>query len=88
MLYLKRNGAEDLARAQNAFEHVITLTPSYSNAHWYLASIYEKQEKQNLAIKEIEAVAKLNPGNQIVKTRLDKLKAGAPEVTPPPPVTP
>ncbi len=85
MLYLKRNGTEDLARAENAFKHVITLTPSYSNAHWYLASIYEKQGKRDLAIQEIETVAKLNPGNQIVKTRLDKLKAGIPQTLTPPP---
>ncbi|MEK7451849.1 MAG: tetratricopeptide repeat protein [Patescibacteria group bacterium] len=77
VLYLKRNGKEDLARAQNAFEHAVKLSPSYSNAHWYLASIYEKQQKRDLAISEIEIVAKLNPGNQIVKVRLDKLKSGA-----------
>ena len=84
VLYLQRNGSDDLARAQNAFQHVISLTPSYSNAHWYLASIYEKQGKHDLAIKEIETVAKLNPGNQIVKARLDKLRIGqvSPIVTP------
>ncbi len=75
-LYLKRDHVEDLDRAANAFRHAIKLTPSYSNAHWYLASIYEKQNKRDLAIAEVQIVLDLNPGNKLVKARLDKLKAG------------
>lgn len=74
-LYTKRGGAGDLDKAKNVFERVIALAPSYSDAHWFLASIYEKLGKKDLAIKEIEVVAKLNPDNQIVKTRLEKLKS-------------
>lgn len=74
-LYTKRGGAGDLEKAKIVFEHVIALAPSYSDAHWFLASIYEKLGKKDLAIKEIEAVAKLNPNNQIVKTRLEKLRS-------------
>ena len=83
VLYLKRNGTDDLARAENAFVHAITLSPTYSNAHWYLASVYEKEQKLDLAIKEIETVSKLNPGNKIVETILSQLKAGVPTVVAP-----
>lgn len=76
-LYTKRGGEGDLVKAKAVFEHVVLLAPSYSDAHWFLASVYEKLGNKDAAIKEIEAVLKLNPNNQIVKIRLDKLKAGA-----------
>ena len=74
-LYTKRGGKGDLEKAKAVFEHVIKLAPSYSDAHWFLASVYEKLGLKDAAIKEIEAVLKLNPNNQIVKTRLEKLKS-------------
>lgn len=73
-LYTKRGGAGDFERAKQAFLRVIELAPSYSDAHWFLASIYEKLGDKSRAIAEIETVLKLNPDNQIVKTRLEKLK--------------
>ncbi|MFH1253634.1 MAG: tetratricopeptide repeat protein [Candidatus Uhrbacteria bacterium] len=76
ILYLRRLGAGDLARAEIAFKQAITLLPAYSNAHWYLAFVYEQQNNLPAAIYEVEAVAKLNPDNEMVKTRLERLKAG------------
>lgn len=73
-LYTKRGGAGDFERAKQTFLRVIELAPSYSDAHWFLASIYEKLGDKTRAIAEIETVLKLNPDNQIVKTRLEKLK--------------
>lgn len=78
MLYTKRGKTGDLDQAKRVFSHVIDLAPSYSDAHWFLASIYEKQGDRANAIKEIESVLKLNPNNQIVKTRLAKLKSALP----------
>lgn len=77
-LYTKRGGNGDLDRARKVFEHVVTLAPSYSDAHWFLASLYEKLGNKDAAIKEIQTVLKLNPNNQIVKTRLQKLQSIAP----------
>jgi tetratricopeptide (TPR) repeat protein len=74
LLYLKRNGAGDVDRAKNALQQVVRLMPSHSNAHWYLASLYEKAGDKTGAIREIEFVLKLNPENQLVKTRLQKLQ--------------
>ncbi|OGL71927.1 hypothetical protein A3C09_04685 [Candidatus Uhrbacteria bacterium RIFCSPHIGHO2_02_FULL_47_44] len=77
-LYSKRGGAGDLERAKQVFLRVIELAPSYSDAHWFLAAVYEKLGDRASAIKEVEVVLKLNPENQIVKTRLQKLKGMVP----------
>lgn len=76
LLYLRRLGEGDLSRAENAFKQAITLLPSYSNAHWYLAFVYEQQGNLPAAIYEVEAVQKLNPDNEMVKARLERLKTG------------
>lgn len=75
MLYIKRGGDGDTERARRVLLRVVELAPSYSDAHWFLASVYEKLGDRANAIKEIETVLKLNPNNQIVKTRLDKLNS-------------
>jgi cytochrome c-type biogenesis protein CcmH/NrfG len=54
----------------------VALAPSYANAHWFLASLYEAQGNLADAVREVEAVLDLNPGNEIVKTRLDRLLTG------------
>src|SRR3989339_167628 len=71
LLYLNRAGEGDLERAQKSLEYTIQLAPSYSNAHWYLASIYEHQDKMAQAVKEIEVVLSLNPDNPVVQVRLE-----------------
>ncbi len=77
-LYIKRGAEGDLILAKNIFERVTTFAPSYSDAHWFLGSVYEKLNDRERALKEIEIVAKLNPNNQIVKTRLLNLKQISP----------
>jgi tetratricopeptide (TPR) repeat protein len=76
MLYLQRNEAGDQDRAQAILERAVALAPSYANAHWFLASLYEAQGNLADAVREVEAVLDLNPGNEIVKTRLDRLLTG------------
>jgi Tfp pilus assembly protein PilF len=76
MLYLNRAEEGDLDRAQNSLEYAIELAPSYSNAHWFLASIYEQQDNISAAVREIEAVLSLNPQNEMAKARLNNLVAG------------
>lgn len=85
LLYLRRGGKDDLSRAQSAFEYAVQLLPSYSNARWFLASIYEQQGKLDKAIEQIQKVSELNPDNDLVKSRLERLKAGtAPKILPVP----
>jgi Tfp pilus assembly protein PilF len=83
-LYLKRAGAGDLDRAQNALEHAVQLAPAYSNARWFLASVYEQKGDLKAAIEQIEKVAQLNPDNALVKSRLDRLSKGKVESALPP----
>ncbi len=76
VLYLKRGQDGDLSKAQAAFENTIKLSPEYSNAHWFLSSIYEGQGDLARAVQEVETVLELNPGNDLVEARLQKLLAG------------
>lgn len=80
LLYLRRGGEGDLARSKAEFERTIDLAPAYSNAHWFLASIYEQEGNLAAAAAQVEAVLSYNPGNALVQARLDRLKAG--QVTP------
>ncbi len=75
-LYLRRSKGDDLARAKDALEHAILLAPSYSDARWFLASVYEKQGDVKAAIEQVKKVLDLNPGNMVIKSRLDRLEKG------------
>ena len=78
MLYLRRDAKDDLASAQTEFERAVELAPSYSNARWFLATIYEKQGNVEGAIEQVEKVLEYNPGNEIVSQRLERLRRGEP----------
>ena len=69
-LYLRRAGEGDLDRAKNALAHVVTLAPSYSNARWFLASVFEQQGDVPSAIEQLEKVLELNPDSPVVKSPL------------------
>jgi tetratricopeptide (TPR) repeat protein len=62
--------------ATKELERIVGLKPDYSNALWYLASMYEIGKKQADAIKLIEKVVSLNPENEVAKTRLDRMRRG------------
>ncbi|MFC1788035.1 tetratricopeptide repeat protein, partial [Patescibacteria group bacterium] len=76
MLYLRRNAENDLERARLAFEHAIGLVPSYSNARWFLASIYEEQDNFDAAIEQVAKVLELNSDNSLAQARLKRLQEG------------
>jgi tetratricopeptide (TPR) repeat protein len=76
VLYLRRLNEGDLTRAEDILKKTIELLPSFSNARWYLAYTYEKEGKLAEAIAEIEKVLELNPDNEMVKARLERLKNG------------
>lgn len=73
LLYLRQGNNDN---AQVMFEHVVNLVPTYSNARWFLASIYELNGEIDKAIEQVEEVLALNPDNQLVQQRLDQLKSG------------
>jgi len=62
--------------ATKELERIVGLKPDYSNALWYLASMYEISKKQIDAIKLIEKVVSLNPENEVAGTRLDRMRRG------------
>lgn len=76
MLYLRRNAQGDMGHAQVVLERAVELSPKYSNARWYLAFIYEAQGDIASAVREVEEVLELNPGNKLVEARLEKLLSG------------
>ncbi len=76
LLYLQREGTGDLARAQAALEYAVQLLPSYSNARWFLATVYEQEGQMDKAIAQMEEIAKLNPNNDMVTARLQRMKNG------------
>lgn len=75
-LYMRRAKSGDLDRAKKSFEYAISLAPSYSNARWFLATIYEQQGNVNGAIGQLKKLIELNPDNQLVKVKLDRLVNG------------
>ncbi|TAK04253.1 hypothetical protein EPO34_03870 [Patescibacteria group bacterium] len=87
MLYLRRGSEGDQDRAEKAFLSAIALSPSYSNARWFLASIYEQKRDLPKAIEQVGKVLEYNPDNQLVKAKLDRLKAGKVSSTTPVPLT-
>lgn len=83
LLYLKQ-GKNALAKGE--FERALAIAPNYANAHWYLATLYEQDGDIASAIAEVEKVLALNPDNEAVTQRLDRLTRGQAEEEIPEPV--
>ena len=64
----------EIGEAKNIFLEIIRIEPNNSNARYSLGLIYEKEENNQAALKEFEFVLSLNPGNEEVTERVDKLK--------------
>ena len=62
--------------ATKELERIVGLKPDYSNALWYLASMYEIGKKPSEAVKLIQKVVELNPENEVAKNRLARMKNG------------
>jgi tetratricopeptide (TPR) repeat protein len=63
-LYLSRDQTGDLALAQTQFEHAVELAPAFSNARWFLASVYERTGETTKAIEQVPS----EPDNELVNT--------------------
>ena len=76
LLYLQRGEEGDLERAGASLERCIQLAPSYANAYWFLATVYETKGDLSRAVQAVEAVLALEPENRLVQTRLERLVTG------------
>ena len=72
--------------ATQELERIVGINPSYSNALWYLASMYEINGDQDKAIETVAKVVDLNPENQLARNRLSRLEAGESTTTIPEPI--
>lgn len=64
---------EDFANSRLAFERVVLLNPSYSNARYFLGLIYDLAGMNTEAIEQFEKIQELNPDNEEVKKILENL---------------
>lgn len=76
LLYLRRDAEGDIDLARAELERTIELAPSYSNARWFLATVYETQGNAAAVIEQIEKILELNPDSEVVKERLERLRSG------------
>ena len=61
-------------RSRQAFERALEIAPTYANAKWYLAALYEESGDVDDAIRQLEDLLILNPDDGQVKARLELLK--------------
>ncbi len=69
-----RAGEKDLARV--AFESALERAPTYANAKWYLAALYEEAGEIDDAILQLEDLLILNPEDTTIQDKLDLLRQG------------
>lgn len=72
-LYLRTKNYDG---AKQELERLIVVNAKYSNALWYLASVYEIQGNHEKAIELVKTVVDLNPENKTAQERLQKLQSG------------
>jgi cytochrome c-type biogenesis protein CcmH/NrfG len=72
LLYYRDDRKDD---AINLMAGVVRLSPQYSNARWYLASMLEEQGELEAAVAQLEIVQSLNEGNEAVAAKVADLKA-------------
>lgn len=79
LLYYRNNQKDN---AFNAWRQAVVIFPDYSNARWYLSLVYEERGDLANALSQVEEIAKLNPDNELVKQRLEQLRAGQRTIPP------
>jgi len=66
----------DKEKAKTELERAISLNDRYSNARWFLSLIYEDEGETDKAVEQVEKIAVLNPDSELVRNRLENLRAG------------
>src|SRR3989338_5770463 len=85
LLYYQNN---QIAESQIVLERAVNITPSYSNARYFLGLIYAKQGNNDKALEQFRKIEELNPANSEVKKIIGNLSLGKnplAEIAPPPP---
>ncbi|MBU4421895.1 tetratricopeptide repeat protein [Candidatus Parcubacteria bacterium] len=72
-LYYNRAKQDDLVRAEQLFLRAAALNENYADALWSLGVLYERQGKTSQALQLYRRVETLNPGNQDVKQKIQRL---------------
>ena len=75
VLYYKNSQFD---KAKTEFTRAITLNPNFSNARYFLGLLFDREGDKDMAIKQFEKIAELNPGNENIKQILANLRAGQP----------
>lgn len=73
LLYLRM---KETARAVAELERANGISKDNANVMWFLASAYETAGKSAEAIALVERVKELNPNNELVAKRLERMRAG------------
>lgn len=73
LLYLRM---KETGKAVAELERANGLSVDNANVMWFLASAYETAGKSEEAIRLVERVKHLNPENEMVAKRLERMKAG------------
>ena len=66
----------EIGKAKNIFLKITKANPTYSNAHYSLGLIYEKEGNGEAALREFEIVLAANPGNEEVVGKVNELRDG------------
>jgi tetratricopeptide (TPR) repeat protein len=69
---------EDYEQAKRELEFAVSQNQNYSNAHYFLGLIYDKEGRKEDAIRQFELIEALNPDNQEVKKILANLRGNQP----------
>jgi Flp pilus assembly protein TadD len=77
---------EQYDTATTELERIVELSPDYSNAIWYLASMYEIAGESALAETLVERVVELNPRNEAAQRRLELIQSGESTASIPEPI--
>jgi tetratricopeptide (TPR) repeat protein len=67
---------EEYDAARQQLERLLEISPDFSNAKWFLASVYEIQDEREKALELVEEVAAANPDNSLVQKRVERMRAG------------
>ena len=83
LLYYRDN---QKTKSLNELARAVSIFPDFSNARWYLALLYEERGELDTALGHLYEIEKLNPGNQILRTKISQLEKGS-RLIPPQKVT-
>lgn len=72
------NGIGGSAKAQQIAEGLVLAYPRYRQAHLTLSKIYEKMNKNDLALKSLEKAKQLSSGESFIDDELSRLKTKRP----------